>query len=171
MRGRHLISSKKGATKSKCSSHPQNGIVRKHIWLWCITFHTLSIRLYCAFLSCSYIIITESIHMNPHCSYSSGCKKLALTQELSRLLMVTSSNGNIFRVTGPLWGEPSPFHRWIPSQRPVTRSFGVLCDLRLNNRLSKQHRRLWFKTPSRSLWRHCNMDVSKIGRLLITMTL
>ena len=27
--------------------------------------------------------------------------------------MMMSSNGNIFRVTGPLWGE-STGHRWIP---------------------------------------------------------
>ena len=27
--------------------------------------------------------------------------------------MMTSSSGNIFRVTGPLWGE-SIRHRWIP---------------------------------------------------------
>ena len=39
-----------------------------------------------------------------------------------------------------------------PSQRPVARSF----DLYLNRRLSKQSRRRWFETPSRSLWRHCN---------------
>ena len=39
--------------------------------------------------------------------------------------MMTSSNGNIFRVTGPLCREV-PDHRWIPrTQRPVTRSFGV----------------------------------------------
>ena len=30
--------------------------------------------------------------------------------------MMTSSNGNIFRVTGPLWGE-STGHRWIPLTR------------------------------------------------------
>ena len=38
--------------------------------------------------------------------------------------MMTSSNGNIFRVTGPLCGEftgPGKF----PTQRPVTRSFDV----------------------------------------------
>ena len=44
----------------------------------------------------------------------------------------------------------------FPSQRPVTRSFDVFFDLRLNNRLSKQSRRQWFETPSRSLWRHSN---------------
>ena len=70
-------------------------------------------------------------------------------------VMMTSSNGNIFRVTGPLCGEFTG-HRWIPSQRPVTRSFGVFFDLRLNKRLSKQQRCWWFETPSRSLWRHCN---------------
>ena len=37
---------------------------------------------------------------------------------------VTSSNGNIFRVTGPSWGKP-PVTDGYPSQRPVTRSFGV----------------------------------------------
>ena len=46
--------------------------------------------------------------------------------------------------------------RGFPSQRAVTRSFGVLLDLCLNKRLSKQSRRRWFETPSRSLWRHCN---------------
>ena len=40
---------------------------------------------------------------------------------------------------------------------PVTRSFDVFFDLRLNKRLSKQSRRRWFETQSRSLWRHCNV--------------
>ena len=53
------------------------------------------------------------------------------------LCMMTSSNGNNFRVTGPLWGE-STDDRWIPSQRPVTRSLDVLFDLHLNKRFSKQ---------------------------------
>ena len=43
-----------------------------------------------------------------------------------------------------------------PSQRVVTRSFDVFFDLRLNKRFSKQSRRRWFETPSRSLWRHYN---------------
>ena len=36
--------------------------------------------------------------------------------------MMASPNGNIFRVTGPLWGE-SIGDRWIPLQRPVTWTF------------------------------------------------
>ena len=52
-----------------------------------------------------------------------------------------------------------PFVRGIhrfPSQRPVTRSFHIYFDLRLNKRLSKQLWGWWFETPSCPLWRHCN---------------
>ena len=65
--------------------------------------------------------------------------------------MMTLSNGNIFRVTGPLCG-----HRWIPAQRPVTRSFDVFFHIRLNKRLSKQSRGWWFETLPRPIWRHSN---------------
>ena len=46
------------------------------------------------------------------------------------------------------------------AQRPVTRSFDVFFDLRLNKPLSKQSWRLWFETPSRSSlhWRHNDHD-------------
>ena len=82
-------------------------------------------------------------------------------------VMMTSFNGNIFRVTGPLCGEftgPGDF----PTQRPVTRSFDVFLDLRLNKRLSKQPWGWWFETPSWSLWRHCN-DI--IGIWLVLMSI
>ena len=68
--------------------------------------------------------------------------------------MMTSSKGNILRVTGPgLFGE---FTGEFPAKRPVTRSFDVFFDLRLNKRLSKPSRRRWFQTLSRSLWRQRN---------------
>ena len=44
----------------------------------------------------------------------------------------------------------------FPTQRPVTRSFGVCFDLWPNKRLSKQSWSWWFETLSRPLWRHCN---------------
>ena len=50
----------------------------------------------------------------------------------------------------------SPATGEFPSQRPVTWSFDVFLDLRLNKRLSKQSWCWWFETPWRSLWRHCN---------------
>ena len=72
------------------------------------------------------------------------------------VFMMTSSNGNIFRVTGPLCGEftgPGEF----PTQRPVTRrSFDVFFDVHLNKRLSKHSSGWWFETLSWSLWRHHN---------------
>ena len=60
-----------------------------------------------------------------------------------------------FRVTGPCEGNP-PVTCGSPAQRPVTWSFDISFDLRLNKRLNKWPRRRWFATPSRSLWRHCN---------------
>ena len=48
-------------------------------------------------------------------------------------------------------------HRWIPLTRPVTRSFDVFVDLRLNKRLNKQSWGWWFETPSCSFWSHCNV--------------
>ena len=49
--------------------------------------------------------------------------------------MMTSSNGNILRVTGHLYGEFTG----------------------LNKRLSKQSWGWWFETLSRPLWHHCNV--------------
>ena len=69
--------------------------------------------------------------------------------------MMTSSNGNIFRETGPLCGN-SPVTGEFPAQRPVTRSLDVFFDLHLNKRLSKQWWGWWFETPSCPLLRHCN---------------
>ena len=51
--------------------------------------------------------------------------------------MMTSSNGNIFRVTGPLWVN-SPVTGEFPA-KPVTRSFDGFFDLHLNKRLSKNN--------------------------------
>ena len=54
----------------------------------------------------------------------------------SKWNIMTSSNGHIFCVTGPLWGE--------------------FTGHRLNNRVSKQSWGWWFETPLHPLWRHCN---------------
>ena len=71
------------------------------------------------------------------------------------ICIMTSSNGNIYRVTGPLCGEFTGLGEF-PAQSPVTRNFDVFFDLRPNERLSKQPWGLWFETPSWSLCRHCN---------------
>ena len=53
----------------------------------------------------------------------------------------------------------SPITGEFPTQRPVTRSFDVFFDLRLNKWLSKQSRGWWFETPLCPLWRHRNDSV------------
>ena len=53
----------------------------------------------------------------------------------------------------------SPVPGEFPTQRPVTRSFDVFFDLRLNKRLSKHSGGWWFEMPSRPLWRHCNVSI------------
>ena len=52
----------------------------------------------------------------------------------------------------------SPVTGEFPSQRPVTPSFDVFFDLRLNGPLNKQSWGWWLETPWRSLWRHCNVQ-------------
>ena len=52
--------------------------------------------------------------------------------------------------------ENSPVPGEFTAQRPVTRSFDVIFDLRLNKRLSKQWWGWWFETLSHPLWRHRN---------------
>ena len=59
-------------------------------------------------------------------------------------------------------GNP-PGTAWFSSQTPVTWSFDVFFDLRLDKRLNKQSRRLWFETPLCPLWRHCNRFLSFSG--------
>ena len=70
--------------------------------------------------------------------------------------LVTSSNGNIFHVTGLFEGN-SPVTGEYPSQKPVTLIFDVFFDRRLDKRLSKWSRRRWLETPSRPLWRPCDV--------------
>ena len=53
----------------------------------------------------------------------------------------------------------SPVTDGFPAQRPVTRSFDIFFDLRLNKRFSKQSWGWWFETLSCPLWRHGNVYV------------
>ena len=77
-------------------------------------------------------------------------------------VLMTSSNGNIFRVTGHLSVEFTG-QRWIPRTKASDTKvwcFFFICNL--NKRLSKQSWGGWFEMPSRPLWRHCNgVDIHK----------
>ena len=68
---------------------------------------------------------------------------------------MTSSSGNIFRVTGPLWGDAT-CEQWIPLTKASDAELCCLFYLCMNKRLGKQSRCRWIGMPSRSSWRHCN---------------
>ena len=74
-------------------------------------------------------------------------------------IMMTLSNGNNFLALLALCAGNSPGTGEFSAQKPVTRSFDVFSDLRLNKRLSQQSWGWWFETPSRSLWRHCKVNI------------
>ena len=90
---------------------------------------------------------------------------------------MTSSNGNIFCVTGPLWGE-SIGH---PVDSPHKGQWcGALMFYLMQAwttwQLNKQSRCWRFETPWRSLWHHCNehdrhMDRDHVKFILVLSTL
>ena len=92
-------------------------------------------------------------------NYAPGCFQPGWNSS-SEFHMMTSSNGDIFRLTQllALCAGNSLVTGEFPAQGPVTRSSDVFFDLRLNKWLSKQSWSWWFETPSLPLWRHCNAN-------------
>ena len=74
--------------------------------------------------------------------------------------MMTSSNENFSALLAICAGN-SPVTDEFPT--PVTRSFDVFFDLRLNKWLSKQSWGWRLETPSRPLWHRCNGSVSALN--------
>ena len=66
--------------------------------------------------------------------------------------MMTSSNGNIWCVTGHLCGVYTGL-RWIPHTKA---SDAELWCFFICAWINDQRLCWWFESPSRSLWRHCN---------------
>ena len=78
-------------------------------------------------------------------------------ETFSTLLVICAGN----------WPVPGEFH----TQRPVTRSFDVFFDLRLNKRFSKQSWGWWLETLSRPLWCHCNVYNPSPPRMCLSLDL
>ena len=93
-----------------------------------------------------YHIVVGADHLKKYCDQTQWTYMYSSMIWKSKSMM-TSSNGSIFHVIGPLCGD-------FPSKRPVTRSSHVFFGLRLNKRLSKQWWGWWCEMPSRSSWRH-----------------
>ena len=67
-----------------------------------------------------------------------------------------SNQMETFSASLVICAENSPVTGEFHTQWPVTRSFDVFLDLRLNERMSKQSWGWWFDTTSRPLWRYSN---------------
>ena len=80
--------------------------------------------------------------------------------DITKIIMMTSSNGNILRVIGHLCGEfTGP--RWITRTKASDAELWCFFYLRLNKRLSKQSLGRWFETLLHPLWRHCKYRVEQ----------
>ena len=80
-----------------------------------------------------------------------------ITQIIHKIsFMMTSWNGDMFRVTGHLWGEFTG-DRWFPRIKASDAELRCFLWSAPEQTMSKQSRRRWFETPSRSFWHHCNI--------------
>ena len=104
--------------------------------------------------------------------------------------MISRHGSSAFNINGPLCWEPTVRRSWwcnqmgtfsallaicagnspvpseFPAQRPVTRSFDVFFDLRLNKQFSKHSWGWWFETLSRPSWRHRNGESLHKGSVM-----
>ena len=118
-------------------------------WLWCSinpqnnrALNQCLLHLWSKFgdpsLKCWWIIARTSSWLSDTYTHT---HTHAGNDNTRRLKLASGKNKNIIR---------------FPAQKPVTRSFDVSFDLRLNKRLSKQSWGWWFESPSYPLWHHCN---------------
>ena len=86
-------------------------------------------------------------------------------------IMMTSWNGNIFRITGPFLGGFTG-HRWTPLTKASVAELWCFLWSVFEQTLCRQSRRREFETTSRSVWRHYN-DVTAILQVwwISTLTL
>ena len=138
----------------------------------CLTACNVSIK-YHVFINHTYSVLTRNPrrwHMFPSESYAAGYQQAItwlITMNDSMVWCHKQSNLKQCSLTESWWRhQMETFSALLaicavtgefPAQRPETRNIDVFFDLRLNKRLSKQSWGWWFETPSRSLWRHCNI--------------
>ena len=79
-------------------------------------------------------------------SLKKSCYRSGRVFQYQWIVMMTSSNGNIFSVTGLLCGEFTVDQR-IPRTKASGAELWCFFDLRLNTQLSKQTWDWWFETP------------------------
>ena len=89
-------------------------------------------------------------------NFVNHCHEIRNVRRQLNLSMMTSSNENIFRVTGPLCAEFTG-HRWFPRTKASDAEPWCFLWSPPEATVEQTWIRRWFETPSRSLWRHCNV--------------
>ena len=128
-----------------CEKSPVNHMVNISVSMLYLLWYTYSFR-FCLLCCCCVIVPFLCGLGRDHNFIVSGG-----SWYVDNIMMTSSKWNNFPRYWPFVWG----IHR---SQRPVTRSFDVFFDLRLNKELSKQWWGWWFETLSCALWRHCNVS-------------
>ena len=143
----HILETKQGNVFSVWSVYKK--IALSISWVKMRLISSLDAKLIkcCAWNTINSIDQHFNIYIYIHC--------IELSRKGMEQHMMTSSNGNIFRVTGHLCGEfTGP--RWIPHTKASDAELWCFFALRLNKRLSKQSWGWWLETLSHPLWRHRN---------------
>ena len=98
-----------------------------------------------------FIFCTETAPVAYICMVSDELARYFVVRLIDRALGSRGGEGlrETFSALLAICAENSQVTGEFSAKRPVTRSFGVFFDLRLNERLSKQSWWWWFETPSR----------------------
>ena len=122
----------------------------------CLAHTRFPIRFIIVCIIAFFVISSQGIHaINcPHCSVLLHWRRVKYVCPDARAWW--RHQMDTFPAFLAICAGNSPVTSEFPIQRPVTRSFGVFFDLRLNKQLSKQSCGRWFETSSRPLWRHHN---------------
>ena len=105
----------------------------------------------------------RSVHIIHMYQWDTACYRDVTVNSRDWFDMMTSSNGNIFRVTGHLYGEFTG-RRWIPHTKASDAELWCFLWSASDKRFSKQSWGWWFKTLSHPLWRQCNGDAMALMR-------
>ena len=118
--------------------------------------YTVSYTFYYSMYYCVFVISSQGIHaINcPHFSVLLHWRRVKYVCPDARAWW--RHQMETFPAFLAICAGNSPVASEFPIQRPVTRSFDVFFDLRLNKQLSKQSCGWWFETSSRPLWRPHN---------------
>ena len=135
----------------------------RHCYM-CVSRHTLSNR-FTLLYSQSSCCRKEAALYDTQQGLRIALQSYSGSKGVAWYIMKTSSNGNISALLA-ICARNSSVTSEFPTQRPVTRSFDVFLDVRLNKRFSKQSWCLWFETPSRPLWRHCKASDAYSANIL-----